>query len=265
MLTLTERKVIERLKENTGRHMLDSGGAYGRNWERNQGKSFVDEPYATVNFKYGVEYSQSVYHFLTEHVEYDFRLQSAFTRFAHSKEMEDENWLVCMEKFAERRGGAKHGEGIFTDNSYNGNSNLSQVIQYTAWYDNDGNCYGLVQIHGGCDVRGGYSTPLAVQLEGIYDLACSADGRIFCEHCGASWYTDDDYNWYGEEYWPEHHDTPGQLHLFEVKETYLLTDDLKNFSMVTEDNDAPHTIFVNDEGQAKCPYCKEGHIVAAAA
>ena len=28
------------LTENTGKHMLDSGGAYGRHWERNQKKSF---------------------------------------------------------------------------------------------------------------------------------------------------------------------------------------------------------------------------------
>ena len=31
-----KKKVIEMLQENTGRHMLDSGGAYGRHWERNQ-------------------------------------------------------------------------------------------------------------------------------------------------------------------------------------------------------------------------------------
>jgi len=28
--------------ENTGRHMLDSGGAYGRNWEHNQGRTTAD-------------------------------------------------------------------------------------------------------------------------------------------------------------------------------------------------------------------------------
>lgn len=35
-LTSTERVLIAMLTENTGRHMLDSGGAYGRNWERNR-------------------------------------------------------------------------------------------------------------------------------------------------------------------------------------------------------------------------------------
>lgn len=32
----TKHLIYEMLTENTGRHMLDSGGAYGRNWERNQ-------------------------------------------------------------------------------------------------------------------------------------------------------------------------------------------------------------------------------------
>jgi hypothetical protein len=38
--------------ENTGRHMLDSGGAYGRNWERNQNKAvedFIDQPSAWLD------------------------------------------------------------------------------------------------------------------------------------------------------------------------------------------------------------------------
>ncbi len=263
-MNLTDRRIIDRLKENTGTHMLDSGGAYGRNWERNQGKDFVNEPYATVTFGGGVEYYRSLFHFLSENVEYDYRLQSAFTRFAHSKEMADECWVVCMEEFAKRRGGNEGRETLFTNNSYNGESNLSQVIQYTAWYDNDGSCYGLVQIHGGCDVRGGYSTPLAVRLDGLFELACSADGYIRCAKCGASWHTDDDYNWYGEEYNANLCDNPEQLKLFEVERNTLYTADLKTFKEVKEPTDEPGTLYVDSEGHGHCPYCKEGIIEAAA-
>jgi hypothetical protein len=38
--------------ENTGRHFLDSGGAYGRNWERNQNKAvedFINQPSAWLD------------------------------------------------------------------------------------------------------------------------------------------------------------------------------------------------------------------------
>ena len=34
--TATEKMVFELITENTGQHFLDSGGAYGRHWERNQ-------------------------------------------------------------------------------------------------------------------------------------------------------------------------------------------------------------------------------------
>jgi len=47
----TEEKLSEMLKENTGRHFLDSGGAYGRNWERNQSREFESEPAAKVTFE----------------------------------------------------------------------------------------------------------------------------------------------------------------------------------------------------------------------
>ena len=39
-----ENVIIEMLKENTGEHFLDSGGAYGRHWEKNQDKNFKDVP-----------------------------------------------------------------------------------------------------------------------------------------------------------------------------------------------------------------------------
>lgn len=37
-----EQTIFEMITENTGTHMLDSGGDSGRNWQRNQGKSIDD-------------------------------------------------------------------------------------------------------------------------------------------------------------------------------------------------------------------------------
>ena len=42
-------------------------------------------------------------------------------------------------------------------NTYNGGSDLSQVLQGAWLEDADGDTYLLLQIHGGCDVRGGYT------------------------------------------------------------------------------------------------------------
>ena len=38
----TKEVIYQMLIESTGQHMLDSGGAYGRHWERNQKMSLED-------------------------------------------------------------------------------------------------------------------------------------------------------------------------------------------------------------------------------
>ena len=37
MATETQKMLARMLTENTGRNILDSGDAYGRHWEKNQG------------------------------------------------------------------------------------------------------------------------------------------------------------------------------------------------------------------------------------
>src|SRR5690606_23393942 len=46
----TEEVLASMLKENTGTHMLDSGGAYGRHWQRNQGRDFEAEKETELKF-----------------------------------------------------------------------------------------------------------------------------------------------------------------------------------------------------------------------
>jgi hypothetical protein len=45
---------------------------------------------------------------------------------------------------------------VHTFNTYNGESELSQILQ-GSWIELDGYQYVLLQIHGGCDARGGYT------------------------------------------------------------------------------------------------------------
>ena len=40
--TKAQKEVYAMLIENTGKHMLDSGSAYGRNWQRNKSKTIED-------------------------------------------------------------------------------------------------------------------------------------------------------------------------------------------------------------------------------
>lgn len=168
--TRTESVIFEMLTENTGRHLLDSGGAYGRNHERNAAKSlddFRNEARTTFDVRWG-DVSVSLFHHLVDRLNYEEQEDAYFHAWAKDK---DDYWLQLVEDYADFRGWRV----VFSENSYNRESNLSQVIQYTV-YDS-----GLValQVHGGADVRGGYTAPRIFSIGDFYELAMES-GTIYC-------------------------------------------------------------------------------------
>ena len=172
------------LTENTGRHMLDSGGAYGRNWERNTGKTAADfaaEPGAS--WGYDADYAVvSLFHFLTARLEFDAELQAEFDDYCD--ERPDESWLTLAEEFpAERDPDSVQG----VVNTYNHENCLSQDIQYVV-VDPEGSdyiygneVYVLLQVHGGCDARGGYTEPKAFRVHGEVGLFDDNDVEFSCD------------------------------------------------------------------------------------
>lgn len=203
---MLNRIIAGMLKENTGRAMCDSGDAYGRNWERNQQRSFEAEPEATADFKYGVEVTINVYHFLKERVTLSESMDRKFRRFCNRKENANESYLALADAwlatFDERVSGL-YGEGSpMTVNTYNGEDLLSQVIQFTL-FRLDHTDYVILQIHGGADVRGGYTRPRVFEVNG--DATCMFDNArasIYCtgdhDKCGAYWDTENGHSWHRE-------------------------------------------------------------------
>ena len=152
--TLTEKKVFAMLTENTGRHFLDSGGGYGRNWERNQSINigmFQDLPSQLTSFnvsrsydykeekngrnfgqgKLEIELTKPLFRLLVDWTEYDSDMQRQFTKLDNKRP--DESWMSIMEEFA-----TKYHDRDYSDfdeprtiNSYNGECSLSQTIQLT--------------------------------------------------------------------------------------------------------------------------------------
>lgn len=198
------------LVENTGEAMGDSGGAYGRNWQRNAGKTLADfEKEPSVYFEkpeqwytlkkdgvfirredsenaiyaflqkyqpqsadhalknegytieketldsHDIEFTVSVFHYLSSVLEID-------------EVCEKFNALPCKEWDSETYGISKKQEKWLTSrgysigeswNTYNGDNQLSQTLQGTEIGEggsSEGD-YVLLQVHGGCDVRGGYT------------------------------------------------------------------------------------------------------------
>src|SRR3990167_1501179 len=202
--TKTTKEVIKgMLQENTGASFLDSGGAYGRNYERNQARDFESEPACLVeayNHSDGdseVSVSFNLYHYLNAYLEYAPRLQASFERFCKRTDPNnDKSYMTLMEDFASH--GKHKSQG--TTNTYNYDNLLSQTIQYTM-FSLDGNeydAYILLQIHGGCDVRGGYTAPKLFKVcERDYFLMAQNDAYA---RAGKYELQSDDggYHWYYE-------------------------------------------------------------------
>jgi hypothetical protein len=167
--------------ENTGRHFLDSGGAYGRNWERNQGKGaqdFIKEPSAWLEIwhreatedrqeDWDVSFTLSLFHHLRDALDLD--------RFCHKFNARPvEDWGSDFygvsrdgQRWLERMGFEPVGDSF---NSYNWSANFTQVVQGQK-LTKDGEDYLLLQVHGGCDVRGGYT-----------------DAKLFKFHCDPDYF-----------------------------------------------------------------------------
>jgi hypothetical protein len=191
---------------------------------------------------------------------------------------EDEDGYVCIDGVdyyvEERRPpgaeareiGGVYGDGdAFWVNTYNHESNLSQVLQFYFWTEgttgreygnriNDSKTYVALQIHGGADVRGGYTVPVIFEVcgEGV-EILMHADGEICCltnPECDAHWSTDDTCHWY------EDGSTAGTN-----LETYPMVN-AETDEGDDEGNKGPRegVIFVDEDGTAHCPVCGTGHL-----
>jgi len=163
----TEELIFSMLTENTGTHMLDSGGDNGRMWQRNASKclqDFADEP--AELYQYDPKYNEitrtvSVYHYLTNDLEID---QIAFNFNELNTNAKD--WDADCSGDAYLYGVSSEAWDYLTQtaevevyrswNTYNGDSDLSQILQGANLLINDEH-YVLIQIHGGADARGGYT------------------------------------------------------------------------------------------------------------
>jgi len=190
-----ENLVYKMLTENTGSHMLDSGGAYGRAWQRNAKKTIKDfrdapscwleiEMHSETNLNFSP--TISVFHYMSENLDLD-DICDKFNK------KTVENW--DSEEFY---GVSDKGEKFLLEhfdregdnwNTYNWESNLSQVLQgATLKHKETGDEYILIQVHGGCDVRGGYTDAKLFKSDCGYFLS---EGAVFW---GDGWTLD----WHGE-------------------------------------------------------------------
>lgn len=157
-----QKLVYGMLTENTGKHMCDSGFSEGRGWQKNQKKTIEDfnnEDEETYEFDYkhgDITRTVSVFHYLTNNLELD-ELCDEFNQIQE----ESDNWKsdihgVSWQAYDHLDSFEEGIEGTRSWNTYNGDSDLSQILQ-GADIEIDGEQYVLIQIHNGADARGGYT------------------------------------------------------------------------------------------------------------
>lgn len=189
----TQKKIAELMRQNTGRNMLDSGGAYGRHFEENQKSKFEDNPDCVFD-----EHSitTNLYNYLSRYLkmtEDSEALQKEYEDFV--KDREYTNHLEDMETFLDKIKSRLEEDNYLmiknprVSNTYNHECLLSQGLQY-AIFMIDNKEYIILQIHNGCDVRGGYTSPYIFEIE-AEEFILNLSSVSVSTKDGESYYSDD--------------------------------------------------------------------------
>ena len=186
--TATTDKLTAMFTENTGRSFLDSGGESGRAWQRNQGMTtadFLSAPTATWERECGA--TIDAYQYLLARLEFSTAalVLNRLIRVWELGDYDNRNLfdLDDQKEALEAIGATVHGT---VWNTCNWESNLSTVLQY--WHFTlNGQTYSLLQIHGGADVRGGYTLPVIFETHCDGWIYQCTDYSLWCAGCEYSW------------------------------------------------------------------------------
>jgi hypothetical protein len=156
-------------RQNTGRHFLDSGDHYGRNYERPKptslfsieaGKYRPNEIGATIHTGPWLDSKLQIIG------DYDRMLDACNRLERYSVEEQAE---ALARKLSRSTGETWKSSGA--DNVYNHENDFDQVFVFAVvstkdeWYYDD-DAIVLIQTHNGCDVRGGYSDTVCAKFDG---------------------------------------------------------------------------------------------------
>lgn len=189
------------LKEEIGKHMCDSGGAYGYQYERNRengclkGLNPVEEYTDEERKERTLDITIPIYDLLTYNlskdegtVEFEEELFKAFEEngFEPYEIYEVEDYL--QNEGADFFGIESTGiTSIKYVNTYNYEEYISQTLLYVT-FACEGEDYVLLEVHNRCDVRSGYTYPQLFKIEDIEYFLMGMDER-FCQcECGLNDY-----------------------------------------------------------------------------
>jgi len=187
----TDIALFEMLTENTGIHFLDSGMSNGRNWQRNQGftlEQWKQRNQATVE-QDGLYPTLDLFHFLKRRLTLTEKARDLQKWFVDYCETNMASPFSCdtLESFADE---VEPGTTHTVANSYNWENFLSQDVQFVD-FGIDGQSFTLLQIHGGADIRGGYTAPQVFETVSGYWVYDCQDATLNCTNEACEFFTDE--------------------------------------------------------------------------
>ncbi len=152
----TKKVLIEMFTEFTGVSILDSGDAYGRNFERNRKIKDWDsipevEPWFCCKELGPIIH---LFPFLNNRLEFEEELTKDFYKWLDEHPDEYSNDVESVKKWVESHDNWIHKDYGLT---YNFDTFLDQGFQYNWFIDDKLNEHIAIMIHGGADIRGGYT------------------------------------------------------------------------------------------------------------
>ena len=181
MLTAEEITFRKACRQNTGAHMLDSGGAYGRHHERPLIDESSLEVLVRVDPKYEdpdlcLEVALETGGFLDNLLEIDRDLHRQYEKWLEVEDSDNRmNWFETGQSFMEDILGYCQEE---RGNVYNNENDLTQMYVWEVynrdpkldWMYKEDDTVTVIYIHTGCDVRGGYGQPIFCRAKGEYAI-----------------------------------------------------------------------------------------------
>ena len=219
----TEQIIEQMMLEKTAHYSGDSGNIYGRNYLKNQENGINKNDISPIDFSIDndnkeihLEQTVYIYDFLTKHLDKSntanqienilytvmkennidvysiFEIQNLFENNFLDKYVYDKYYDKTTDDYTEdyylkdiphELNPSPYFNGYDWINTYNGEEFVSQTLQFMCFSDGY-NDYVLLQIHGGCDVRSGYTAPKVFEINDIdYFLMYMSTVDTCCD-CG---------------------------------------------------------------------------------
>ena len=196
-MTETESVLYDMLVEDCGVAMMDSGGDGGRSWQKNRAiKDF--RLLSAINYEYEKDYGMTIsrllFHHLNDHLTYDKEETKKLEKWL-KKNDKYTNSTGDVEEYIEQVYGGSQDESYYSGNTYNGEDLLSQGFSYVTYGDQI-----FISIHGGADIRGGYSDYKVFTQDDQDMLFINATYCYMRCGCGSIYSDDSGYHWYNDHH-----------------------------------------------------------------